>query len=161
MDQFFIIFSLIWISVVSLEPFYNSNHFYNSALFQISSFLLKFSFFFHVNLTENFLLNSCAIPHGVLRFIFIIRVTAGVHLVAIVLISLLYLFISFHWWCGVARCEVFPAGCAVAHPCKTLPCGNLRLYQAPVTSPWRSGTFSATRLMKQGRACLRKKGDWN
>lgn len=108
---------------------------------------------------RNFLLNSCAIPHGLFRFLFSIRVTAVVHLVAIFVISLLYLLISLHWWCGVAWCEVFPAGRAVAHPCKALPCGNLRLYQVPVMSPWHSGTFSATRLMKQGRDCLRKKGD--
>lgn len=40
---------------------------------------------------------------------------------------------SVDWRRGVERREVFPAGSPMAHPCQALPCGYLRLQQAPVT----------------------------
>lgn len=52
---------------------------------------------------------------------------------------------SVHWWCRVARREVFPAGRAVANSCETLPCRNLWLQQGCVTCWCHSGTFSSTR----------------
>ena len=49
--------------------------------------------------------------------------------------SLLLSFVPSHyWWSGVEWCEVFPARCPVADTCQALPCGNLWLHEARVTS---------------------------